>query len=134
MSLSTNNSGMELPPVVENAPSSPIEENSQQLESGVSPIEQVPLPSSGGTQAIQPLTMPLTPIQPPAQLPVDGNSSSIPGMKLIQDKDLIEKEWVNKAKAIVESTKENPYKQSESLTMLKVDYMKKEFNKTLKLK
>jgi general stress protein 26 len=52
---------------------------------------------------------------------------------MIKDKDLIEKEWVNKAKAIVERTQEDPYKQSEDLTVLKADYMKKQFNKTIKL-
>lgn len=48
--------------------------------------------------------------------------------------DLIEKEWVNRAKQIVGRTRDDPYKQSEELTVLRADYMKKHFNKTIELK
>jgi hypothetical protein len=48
--------------------------------------------------------------------------------------DLIEKEWVSKAKQIVEQTRDDPYKQSEGLTMVKMDYMKKRYNKSIKYK
>ena len=53
--------------------------------------------------------------------------------QLAQDKDLIEREWVDKAKHIVENTRDDPFKQNEELTNLKADYMKKQFNKTIKL-
>ena len=46
---------------------------------------------------------------------------------------LIEKEWVVKAKQIVEKTKDNPYNQNKELTVFKADYMKKRYNKTIKL-
>jgi len=49
------------------------------------------------------------------------------------DSDLIEKEWVNKAKQIVEKTRDDPYKQSEELTVFKADYMQKRYDKTLKV-
>lgn len=49
------------------------------------------------------------------------------------DHDLIEKEWVNKAKEIVERTRQNPYQQSNELNVFKADYMKKRYNKTLKV-
>lgn len=49
------------------------------------------------------------------------------------DSDLIEKEWVSKAKEIVERTRENPYQQTRELNLFKADYMKKRYNKTLKL-
>ena len=49
------------------------------------------------------------------------------------DSDLIEKEWVDKAKQIVERTRDDPYKQSEELTVFKADYMKKRYGKTIKV-
>jgi len=49
------------------------------------------------------------------------------------DSDLIEKEWVNKAKQIVEKTREDPHKQSEELTIFKADYLQKRYNKTIKV-
>lgn len=49
------------------------------------------------------------------------------------DGDLIEKEWVDKAKKIVETNSHDPYKQSEELTVFKADYMKKRYNKNIKV-
>jgi hypothetical protein len=40
---------------------------------------------------------------------------------------------VNKAKKIVEATKEDPYQQAKQLTSFKADYMQKRYNKTLKV-
>lgn len=53
--------------------------------------------------------------------------------KVIEDKDLIEKEWVEKAKAIIEKNREDPYKQTEGLTEVKAEYLEKNYNKSIKL-
>lgn len=45
------------------------------------------------------------------------------------DADLIEKEWVDKAKAIVEQSREDPRRQTAELSKIKADYIKKRFNK-----
>lgn len=47
------------------------------------------------------------------------------------DSDLIEKEWVLKAKQIVEHTSEDPYVQQQELNKMKADYMKKRYNKDI---
>lgn len=47
------------------------------------------------------------------------------------DSDLIEKEWVLKAKQIVEHTAEDPYVQQQELSKMKSDYMKKRYNKDI---
>ena len=49
------------------------------------------------------------------------------------DRDLIEKEWVSKAKKIIESNRNDPYQQSKELTLFKADYMQKRYNKIIKL-
>lgn len=49
------------------------------------------------------------------------------------DGDLIEKEWVLKAKQIVDANREDPYKQSEELTVFRADYMQKRYNKSIKV-
>jgi hypothetical protein len=49
------------------------------------------------------------------------------------DKDEIEKEWVGKAKRIVEQTKSDPFLQERAVSRLQADYMKKRFNKEVKL-
>jgi hypothetical protein len=50
-----------------------------------------------------------------------------------QDTDLIEKEWVEKAKRIVEHTSDDPYVQQNELSKMKADYMKKRYNKDIKV-
>jgi hypothetical protein len=82
------------------------------------PIIPLPLPASGPTAA--------TTDQPAA--PSDDSATN-----LADEDDLIEKEWINKAKAIVERTRDDPHKQSQELTVVKADYMKQRYNKTVKV-
>lgn len=83
---------------------------------------------------IMPTTNPLQPVQAQAFLQDDVSTSTNSARStLADDKDLIEKEWVNRAKAIVDRTRDDPYTQSEELTVVKADYMKQRYNKTLKL-
>ena len=49
------------------------------------------------------------------------------------DEDLIEKEWVYKAKAIVEKTQNDPYQQSRELNILRAGYLQKRYNRNIKL-
>ena len=46
-----------------------------------------------------------------------------------EDVDLIEKEWVKRAKDIVEKTINDPQAQSEELSKVKADYIKKRYNR-----
>lgn len=74
----------------------------------------------------------------------DSNSASTPKIEPKQnlakisipaeaeDTDLIEKEWVDRAKEIVEHTRDNPYEQQNALTKMKTDYMKKRYNRDVK--
>ena len=50
---------------------------------------------------------------------------------IAKDDDLIEKEWVNRAKKIVAETKDNPYKRDESISQLQRDYIKKRCGREL---
>jgi hypothetical protein len=52
---------------------------------------------------------------------------------MADDADLIEKEWVVRAKAIVEQTKENPFEQNKAMHKVKAEYIKKRYNKDLKV-
>lgn len=67
---------------------------------------------------------------PPSQVaPVAGTTNT---PQLAEDGDLIEKEWVKKAKHIVEQTKNDPHQQSKGLNQVKSDYLKKRYNYDLK--
>ncbi len=49
------------------------------------------------------------------------------------DDDLIEKEWVDKAKKIVQQTRSDPYTQEKEVSKLQADYIKKRYGKDIKL-
>ena len=49
------------------------------------------------------------------------------------DVDLIEKEWVEKAKKVVAETKHDPYLQGQEVSKLQADYLKKRYGKTVNL-
>ncbi len=51
---------------------------------------------------------------------------------IADDADLIEKEWVAKAKQIIDHTKNDPRTQSTELSMVKAEYVKKRYNKDIK--
>jgi hypothetical protein len=80
-----------------------------------------------------PLTPPTSPLPAadPAAVPVNSDASAVSPM-IADDADLIEKEWVEKAKAIVAQTKDNPYEQNKAMNKFKADYLKKRYNKDLK--
>src|SRR5690606_5339317 len=50
------------------------------------------------------------------------------------DLDLIESEWVRKAKEIVNATQGDPYSQNKRINEIKVDYIKKRYNQAIKLR
>jgi hypothetical protein len=83
--------------------------------------------------------MPTFTVPEPQNVPTSAVSSDVSAtttsvaLNTPDDGDLIEKEWVNKAKAIVEATRDDPYQQSEQLTVFKADYMKKRYDKTIKV-
>jgi hypothetical protein len=75
-----------------------------------------------------------------AAAPKDGVSSqaaatplSIQAPQVADDNDLIEPEWVDGAKAIIERTHDDPYLQNQELSKLKADYMMKRYKKTIKV-
>ncbi len=91
-------------------------------------------PPQATTPLAQPFALPVPPIQPMMTPQTGVTDTTQPGgVPLADDGDLIEKEWVDKAKQIVEHTRDDPYKQSEELTVVKADYMKQRYNKAIKL-
>lgn len=84
--------------------------------------------------ATAPIILPLPTI---TDAPVQNSGVITTTQNVVQDVqddgDLIEKEWVTKAKQIVEANREDPYKQSEEITVFRADYMQKRYNKTIKV-
>lgn len=65
--------------------------------------------------------------------PKSSQPTSLVGQspQIADDVDLIEKEWVEKAKEIVEKTKDNPYLQNKAISEIKADYIQKRYSKKI---
>ena len=128
---SSENPGLNLPPPV----AEQMRNSSPVPEAAPASFEQAPLSGQSDPTRLQPavptIPLPLPPATPTTADPTVAVSATTP--VAADDNDLIEKEWVNKAKEIVERTRENPYEQSKELNLFKADYMKKRYDKTLKL-
>lgn len=73
-------------------------------------------------------------VLPMPVLPVisDDNFTTDSSYPLIaNDDDLIEKEWVDKAKKIIAETKDDPYQREKEVSKLQVDYIKKRYGREL---
>ncbi len=130
----------------------PITQNNQEAPTAdVQPVEYVaPLPevapntrpeqsheSAPQGSSLQPIVPVATPLQvmpqPMQSSQVDDLTATSPDPVIADDVDVIEKEWVDKAKKIVSATKEDPYTQEREVSKLQADYLSKRYNKNLKL-
>lgn len=69
--------------------------------------------------------------QPPTPVD-DSNQPGVADVPLVaSDDDLIEKEWVDKAKRIVSETKDDPYRREAEVGKLQVEYLRKRYGKEL---
>lgn len=106
--------------------------------SGHSPLHPgAPVPAPG--QSAPPLT------QPPAMTGADASwlpptvpvkpgsvdQLMVPTPAVAEDGDVIEKEWVVKAKRIIAQTRQDPYKQTRELHKFRTEYVKKRYNKVI---
>ena len=137
MNPQSHETGLNLPPPI--APEQMPAPNAQEapkegIENGVQSMEASP---AAQQPAVPAMTMSPLPVAPPMPQPAaqsdDFSTTNSDATASIDDNDLIEKEWVNKAKAIVERTRDDPHKQSEELSGVKAEYMKKRYDKNVKV-
>lgn len=76
---------------------------------------------------------PLPPIQPPASPASPTTDVADDNPAVAGDDDLIEKEWVDKAKQIISETKDDPYAQEKAVSKLQADYLKKRYGRAVGL-
>lgn len=77
------------------------------------------------------------PLAPPVFAPPVDPAAVQPtnvGPLVAADEDVIEKEWVDKAKKIIHETKDDPHGRSERVNELQRDYLKKRYDKELGVK
>lgn len=109
----------------EKTPEQPEKQETREQHVG-GPSEPAPV-----VKPVAPALPPLPSAQPaqPAQTTDDnGTNPAVAG-----DEDLIEKEWVEKAKKVVAETRHDPYLQGREVSKLQADYLKKRYGKIVNL-
>ncbi|MBC7943416.1 hypothetical protein H7X68_02885 [Candidatus Saccharibacteria bacterium] len=113
-------------PNVERGPVLPAPERG--IETGAERREQA-AESSAVAADSGVMTMLPTPVvadTPAADVPTVSDTPIV-----ANDDDLIEKEWVEKAKKIVAATRDDPYKREEAVNQLQKDYLMKRYGRVL---
>jgi hypothetical protein len=117
------------PPHVEQAPNRAPEKH-QSTETKETKTQPGGGPAPQQTQTPAPTLPPIVPPIPQddtSQQPATLGSNPVAAA----DDDLIEKEWVDRAKKIVSETKNDPYLQEQEVSKLQADYLKKRWSKEI---
>lgn len=100
---------------------------------GERPHEQERAPAQAEQNSPPPAIVPVP--LPPAVVPVpvapQPADDATSGPTIAADDDLIEKEWVDKAKKIIAETKDDPYRREQEVSRLQADYLRKRYGKEL---
>lgn len=93
-------------------------------------------PQPGSTAVTDDQTVPQAPAVPAAP-PADQKAPAEPVSPVTADlkatdADLIEKEWIERAKLIASKTHDDPHRQKNEMSKAKADYIQKRFNKRIK--
>lgn len=121
--------------------------NRESQPSGPREGEQLAAPETQGEQSHEreqnmqqvdrenapPVPVPVVPVAPPLPVPAPKTAqpSDTAGPTIASDDDLIEKEWVDKAKKIISDTQNDPYRREQEVTKLQIDYLRKRYGKEL---
>lgn len=81
--------------------------------------------------------VPAVPQLPTLPAPVVNDTTQVPPIvdptspSVAADDDLIEKEWVDRAKQIIASTKDDPYRREQEVKKLQLDYVRKRYGREI---
>ena len=102
------------------------------------PLEQAPTRrhevQAPPAQAAPPAVAPVGPMVAPPATQGGASQSLVSGDDLpsvASDDDVMEREWVDKAKKIIALTKEDPYERGKAIAELQADYLRKRWGREL---
>ena len=84
-------------------------------------------PSGAPPSSVLPAVIPVVSTDPSSTV----DSSAAP--MLAADEDIIEKEWVDKAKKVIAQTKNDPYQKEREVSKLQADYLQKRYSRDVKV-
>lgn len=93
------------------------QENKQELGAAQAEVAQVAMPALPTPVLVAP--------QPTPALASDDSPI------VANDDDLIEKEWVDKAKKILAETRDDPYKREQEISKLQIEYIRRRYGRQI---
>ncbi|MET0980437.1 MAG: hypothetical protein ABWX90_04230 [Candidatus Saccharimonadales bacterium] len=115
----------------EHAPLTPTPETG--FQTGAERVEQrsEATPAAVNTMPTLPPTQAI-PMSTPAVVADDAVVPVVDDLPIVaNDDDLIEKEWVDKAKKIIMQTKDDPFRREQEVSRLQADYLRKRYGREL---
>lgn len=106
----------------------PVYEQERSPERGHEQVEGK-ADASIAAASIPALPVPVPPMVAPVPAPADPGLIAAP--VTASDEDLIEKEWVDRAKRIIEQTKDDPFRREQEVNKLQADYLRKRYGREL---
>jgi len=116
-------------PNLENAPS--LETPETGIEGGAESYEQKSETNAIMSDVGLTTVLPAPVVGTTVVTDTNNTTASTSNPLVANDDDLIEKEWVDKAKKIVAETQDNPRLRDEEVNKLQVDYLKKRFGREI---
>lgn len=124
----TNEQLLAVPPATaERVPVLPAPESG--IETGVERREQLGEAQAAVADATTAAVTAMPQVSPHQDQPQSNATNSNP--LVAADEDVIEKEWVDRAKKIVLATKDNPHGRQQQVSELQKDYLQKRYGKQL---
>jgi hypothetical protein len=122
-------------PKIESAPAINVEQNYENNGSDSSINNTEKMNTEIGDENLSTTNLPSAAVYKPVvdDGVVDVNTTNVANSNplVASDDDLIEKEWVEKAKKIVSDTHDDPYAQDEAINKLQADYIDKRYGRKL---
>jgi len=128
---SQNQGSFEVPPSQQGANMIPQVPSTEAYPAAPEAAPTIGAPIPSYTQA-QATTSTAAPVFQQTAIPA-APATTVATPAVADDLDLIEKEWVEKAKAIVAQTRSDPHAQNREMNRFKADYMQKRYGKEIKL-
>ena len=113
-------------PTPEQAPAQPERQETREQHKDTGPTGD---PVSVQQAPVAPPLPTIAPVNDAPSSPIADNTNPA----IAADDDLIEKEWVEKAKKVIAETRHDPHLQEREVSKLQADYLQKRYGKSVKL-
>lgn len=120
----------ELPPVSPNGSEFNVGSN-HELKTSLSVEQQLQQNVSAAQAAVQAVAPPITIPTAIPQVADNASATSDDTPIVANDDDLIEKEWVDKAKQIIAATKDDPYRREREVSKLQIEYIRRRYGREI---